>query len=45
MSDSAPIKRNDWNERISLAEQMIPLLGQLRRNNDVVTSILSLIHI
>lgn len=39
MSDSAPIKRNDWNERISLAEQMIPLLGQLRRNNDVVTSI------
>nr|WP_120492010.1 glyceraldehyde-3-phosphate dehydrogenase [Corynebacterium lactis] len=39
MPDSAPIKSNDWNERIGLAEQMIPLLGQLRRNNNVVTSI------
>lgn len=30
---------SDWNERIDLAERMIPLLGQLRRNNNVVTSI------
>lgn len=30
---------NDWNQRIELAEKMIPLLGQLRRNNNVVTSI------
>lgn len=39
MPESAPIKSNEWNERIGIAEQMIPLLGQLRRNNNVVTSI------
>ncbi|APT84391.1 glyceraldehyde-3-phosphate dehydrogenase [Corynebacterium aquilae] len=31
--------QNDWNARIELAEKMIPLLGSLRRNNNVVTSI------
>lgn len=30
---------NDWNERIALAQQMLPLLGQLHRNNNVVTSV------
>ena len=25
---------NDWNERIALAQQMLPLLGQLHRNNN-----------
>ena len=39
MSESAPITSAEWNERIGLAEEMIPLLGQLRRNNNVVTSI------
>ena len=30
---------NDWNERIALAEQMIPLIGKLHRDNNVVTSV------
>ncbi|HIC35893.1 MAG TPA: glyceraldehyde-3-phosphate dehydrogenase, partial [Gammaproteobacteria bacterium] len=29
----------DWKEREALAEAMIPLIGQLYRNNNVVTSI------
>ncbi|PRQ12449.1 glyceraldehyde-3-phosphate dehydrogenase [Corynebacterium sp. 13CS0277] len=29
----------DFTKRLELAEQMIPLLGRLRRNNNVVTSI------
>ncbi|MDO5731425.1 glyceraldehyde-3-phosphate dehydrogenase [Corynebacterium sphenisci] len=36
---SAPITDADWNERIALAEAMIPLLGRLRRERNVVTSI------
>ncbi len=32
-------EQNDWNERVVLAEKMIPLLGQLRREKNVVTSI------
>ena len=39
MATPAPITNQDWNERVELAEKMIPLLGQLRRNNNVVTSI------
>ncbi len=39
MATPAPITNHDWNERVELAEKMIPLLGQLRRNNNVVTSI------
>ncbi|MDO4686893.1 MAG: glyceraldehyde-3-phosphate dehydrogenase [Corynebacterium sp.] len=30
---------NDWNERIALAEQMIPLIGKLHREHNVVTSV------
>lgn len=29
----------DWIERETLAESMIPLIGQLYRNNNVITSI------
>ncbi|MEJ6019980.1 glyceraldehyde-3-phosphate dehydrogenase [Corynebacterium sp. H113] len=39
MPESASNNHNDWNERIEIAEKMIPLLGQLRRNKNVVTSI------
>ena len=41
MSASASIDKQqaDWNERVALAEKMIPLLGQLRREKNVVTSI------
>ena len=41
-----------WSEREALAEQLVPLVGQLHRNNKVVTTVfgrslvhLSLIHI
>ena len=35
-----------WSEREQLAEQMVPLIGSLYRNNNVVTSIYgrSLVH-
>ncbi|WP_018023513.1 glyceraldehyde-3-phosphate dehydrogenase [Corynebacterium ulceribovis] len=39
MTATEPTITNDWNERITLAQKMIPLLGQLRRDSDVVTSI------
>ena len=39
MATPAPINHSDWNERVILAEKMIPLLGQLRREKNVVTSI------
>ena len=39
MATPAPINHSDWNERVVLAEKMIPLLGQLRREKNVVTSI------
>ena len=29
----------DWNERIAVAEQMVPLIGRLHRNNNVVVSV------
>ncbi|MGD7001815.1 glyceraldehyde-3-phosphate dehydrogenase [Corynebacterium halotolerans] len=30
---------NDWNERITIAEQMLPLISRLHRDHNVVTSI------
>lgn len=39
MATPAPINSSEWNEQVILAEKMIPLLGQLRRNHNVVTSI------
>ncbi|AKK02716.1 glyceraldehyde-3-phosphate dehydrogenase [Corynebacterium epidermidicanis] len=39
MTEQQPIAQQDWNERIEIAEKMIPLIGKLRRNNNVVTSI------
>ncbi|WP_080795879.1 glyceraldehyde-3-phosphate dehydrogenase [Corynebacterium pacaense] len=29
----------DWNERIAVAEEMVPLIGKLHRNNNVVVSV------
>ena len=29
---------NDWNERLHLAQQMLPLISQLHREKNVVTS-------
>jgi glyceraldehyde 3-phosphate dehydrogenase len=29
----------DWNEKVALAQEMLPLISQLHRNNDVVVSI------
>ena len=31
--------QNDWNEKVALAQEMLPLISQLHRNNDVVVSI------
>lgn len=39
MSEQTPISQADWNERIELAEKMIPLIGKLRREHNVVVSI------
>lgn len=36
---SSTLSQSDWNNKLAIAEQMIPLLGQLRRNRNVVTSI------
>ena len=35
-----------WSEREALAEQLVPLVGQLHRNNKVVTTVFgrSLVH-
>ena len=39
MTSNAHIGHEDWNERLELAQEMIPLIHQLHRNNNVVTSI------
>ena len=39
MTAHAQPEQNDWNEKIALAQEMLPLIGQLHRNNDVVVSI------
>ncbi|WP_459587629.1 glyceraldehyde-3-phosphate dehydrogenase [Corynebacterium camporealensis] len=36
---NANVGHDDWNERLELAQEMIPLIHQLHRNNNVVTSI------
>ena len=38
MTESAPEFEN-WNERVRHAQEMIPLIYQLHRKNNVVTSI------
>lgn len=39
MTAHAQPEHNNWNEKIALAQEMLPLIGQLHRNNDVVVSI------
>ncbi|MDK4278810.1 glyceraldehyde-3-phosphate dehydrogenase [Corynebacterium accolens] len=39
MTANAHIGHDDWNERLELAHQMIPLIHQLHRNNNVVATI------
>lgn len=39
MPASEQTNDNMWNERIALAEKMIPVIGQLRRDQNVVASI------
>ena len=46
MADNAPIQTPEWTAQEQLAEKMVPLLGTLYRENNVVTSIYgrSLVH-
>ena len=42
MTDNAHTKRDlhsDWNERLGLAQEMLPLISRLHRDKNVVTSI------
>ncbi|QRP20710.1 glyceraldehyde-3-phosphate dehydrogenase [Corynebacterium macginleyi] len=39
MTANAHIGHDDWNERLELAQRMIPLIHQLHRNNNVVATI------
>lgn len=39
MTANTQASQQDWNERIDLAQQMLPLISQLQRTNNVVTSI------
>ena len=39
MTANAHAEQNNWNEKIALAQEMLPLIGQLHRNHDVVVSI------
>ena len=39
MNQPAEVGHDNWNERIALAQEMIPLISSLHRNNNVVTSI------
>ena len=47
VADTASTQTPEWNTQQKLAEKMVPLLGTLYREHNVVTSIygLSLIHI
>ncbi|SDS27259.1 glyceraldehyde 3-phosphate dehydrogenase [Corynebacterium timonense] len=38
MTDATPTS-NDWNHKLTLAQEMLPLISQLHRENNVVTSI------
>ena len=46
MADTAPTQTREWNIQQELAEKMVPLLGTLYRESNVVTSIYgrSLVH-
>lgn len=39
MTATAHVGHDDWNKRLELAQEMIPLIHQLHRNNNVITSI------
>ncbi|MGP5557842.1 glyceraldehyde-3-phosphate dehydrogenase [Corynebacterium flavescens] len=39
MTATAHAGHDDWNKRLELAQEMIPLIHQLHRNNNVITSI------
>ncbi|WP_454973483.1 glyceraldehyde 3-phosphate dehydrogenase NAD-binding domain-containing protein, partial [Corynebacterium propinquum] len=39
VNQPAEVGHDNWNERIALAQEMIPLISSLHRNNNVVTSI------
>ena len=39
------ITRDDWNTKLELAQQMLPLISRLHREHNAATSVLSLIHI
>ncbi|MDN6553300.1 MAG: glyceraldehyde-3-phosphate dehydrogenase [Corynebacterium flavescens] len=39
MTATAHAGHGDWNKRLELAQEMIPLIHQLHRNNNVITSI------
>ena len=39
MNQPAEVGHQNWNERIALAQEMIPLISSLHRNHNVVTSI------
>ena len=42
MTDNAHTKsalHSDWNERLALAQEMLPLISRLHRDKNVVTSI------
>ncbi|AGF71947.1 glyceraldehyde-3-phosphate dehydrogenase [Corynebacterium halotolerans] len=39
MTANAQADQNNWDEKIALAQEMLPLISQLHRNHDVVTSI------
>jgi glyceraldehyde 3-phosphate dehydrogenase len=39
MTSQAPANQSDWNTRVQLAQQMLPLLTRLHNEKNVVTSI------
>ena len=39
MTANAQVGHADWNERLELAQEMIPLIHQLHRTNNVVATI------
>lgn len=39
MTANAQVGHEDWNQRLEYAQEMLPLIHQLHRNNNVVTSI------
>ena len=39
MTTQAPDNQDDWNSRILLAQQILPLISRLHREHNVVTSV------